>query len=89
MASPGYPDSPETGAAITGLDDAGALVFHAGTALHDGSLVAAGGRVLGVTGVGASPSEARDRAYAAVESIGFPGAHYRRDIAAGAVHVAT
>ena len=92
LASPGYPESPETGAAIDGLEEAesdDALVFHAGTALRDGSLVAAGGRVLGVTGVGASASEARDRAYAAVESIRFPGAQYRRDIAAGAVHVAT
>jgi phosphoribosylamine--glycine ligase len=92
LASAGYPESPEPGEAIAGIEDAesgDALVFHAGTALRDGSLVAAGGRVLGVTGVGASASEARDRAYAAVESIRFPGAHYRRDIAEGAVHVAT
>jgi phosphoribosylamine--glycine ligase len=92
LASRGYPDAPESGATIDGLAEAesgGALVFHAGTAVRDGSLVAAGGRVLGVTGVGASASEARDRAYAAVESIRFAGAHYRRDIAAGAVHVAT
>jgi len=91
LASAGYPEAPETGTPIGGLEDAeagGALVFHAGTAIRDGSVVAAGGRALGVTGVGASPAEARDRAYAGVASIRFPGGHYRRDIAASAVHVA-
>ena len=75
----------ETGAAIDGIDEAeaaGALVFHAGTALRDGELVSAGGRVLGVTGLGATLAEARDarlRGRRAASS--FPGAQYRRDIA--------
>jgi phosphoribosylamine--glycine ligase len=90
LASPGYPEAPETGAALHGLEEAeagGALVFHAGTALRGEALVSAGGRVLDVTAVGASVAEARDRAYRAVELIEFPGAHYRRDIAARAVNV--
>jgi len=90
MAAPGYPDSPEQGIEIRGLDEAeatGAVVFHAGTALRDGRLVSAGGRVLDVTGTGESIAEARERAYAAVERIHFPRAHYRRDIASKAVSV--
>jgi phosphoribosylamine-glycine ligase len=90
LASPGYPDKPETGIEISGVADAeaaGALVFHAGTALRGETLVSAGGRVLDVTATGASAAEARERAYAAVGRIDFPGAHYRRDIAAGAVNV--
>jgi phosphoribosylamine--glycine ligase len=84
LASPGYPDAPQTGTAITGLADAeaaGALVFHAGTALRDGALVSAGGRVLAVTALGDGAEAARARAYTAVEAIRFDGAHYRRDIA--------
>jgi phosphoribosylamine--glycine ligase len=90
LASAGYPDAPEPGAVIHGIEDAeaaGALVFHAGTALRDGELVSAGGRVLNVTAVGTSVSEARDRAYAAVELIDFPGAQSRSDVALKAVHV--
>jgi len=84
LASPGYPDAPQTGTRIVGLaqaEDSGALVFHAGTALLDGELVSAGGRVLSVTALGDDPDEARARAYAAVEAIDFPGSHFRRDIA--------
>ena len=76
---------------LQGLDEAeetGALVFHAGTASRDGRVLSAGGRVLNVTGTGDSVSEARERAYAAVELIDFPGAQYRRDIASRAVRVA-
>ncbi|HET9545427.1 MAG TPA: phosphoribosylglycinamide synthetase C domain-containing protein, partial [Gaiellaceae bacterium] len=91
LAAPGYPDAPETGGAVEGLDEAeadGALVFQEGTALRDGRLVGAGGRVLAVTALGDDPAEARGRAYAALERIRLPGAHYRRDIAAGGVRVA-
>jgi phosphoribosylamine--glycine ligase len=90
MASAGYPDDPEGGVAITGVEDAeaaGALVFHAGTAMREGSLVSAGGRVLNVTGVGNSLHEARERAYAAVERIDLPGAQFRTDVASRAVGV--
>jgi phosphoribosylamine--glycine ligase len=91
LASPGYPEAPETGTRIEGVDDAvarGALVFHAGTAVRDGASVSAGGRVLDVTAVAPSLDEARERAYAAVDAIRFPGAVYRRDIGAVPAHAA-
>ena len=90
LASPGYPDAPVSGSAIEGIEDAeaaGALVFHAGTALRDGDVISAGGRVLGVTGCGATLAEARDQAYEGAGRIRLPDVHYRRDIAAAAVHV--
>jgi phosphoribosylamine---glycine ligase len=90
LAAPGYPEAPEPGAEIDRIEAAGAtgaLVFHAGTALRDGRLISAGGRVLDVTGLGSSIAEARERAYGAIERIRFPGALYRRDIALRAVHV--
>ena len=89
LAASGYPDAPESGAPIVGLDAAeaaGGLVFHAGTALRSGALVAAGGRVLAVTALGESVGEARERAYRAVEQIELPGVQYRQDIALAAVH---
>jgi phosphoribosylamine--glycine ligase len=89
LAATGYPEAPETGAEITGLseaEDEGALVFHAGTALRDGSLVTAGGRVLALTALGDSVSEARERAYRAVDRLGTAGLQYRHDIALAAVH---
>ena len=90
VASPGYPQSPVTGAAITGLDDAAAVpgvtVFHAGTSIsHEGQVVTAGGRVLAVTGMAATLDAARLRAYDGVTRIGFEGMQYRRDIAQRAV----
>jgi phosphoribosylamine--glycine ligase len=91
LASSGYPDRPDIGVPLEGIADAeaeGALVFQAGTALHDGSLVSSGGRVLDVTGVGTSVAEARDCAYRAVDRIEFAGVHYRRDVALRAVHAA-
>ena len=91
LASGGYPEEPESGIPIGGVEVAaatGALVFHAGTALRQGELVSAGGRVLNVVGTGDSVAEAREQAYAAVEQIDFPGAQYRTDVAARAVHVA-
>jgi phosphoribosylamine--glycine ligase len=90
MASPGYPESPETGTSIEGIEaaeDEGALVFHAGTALRGGRVVSAGGRVLDVTATADSLGEARDGAYRAVGLVDFPGAQFRRDIAAKAVGV--
>ena len=84
MASGGYPKSYPKGIAIHGLDEGGqvdgAVVYHAGTAQKDGGFVTAGGRVLGVTALGATPGEALDRAYAAVKKISFEGAHWRTDI---------
>jgi phosphoribosylamine--glycine ligase len=92
LASKGYPESPEIGVPIEGIEKAealGALVFHAGTALRNGRLVSAGGRVLNVTSLGPTLAEARERAYAAIDRIDFPGAHYRHDIAAIAAHVSS
>jgi phosphoribosylamine---glycine ligase len=86
LASRGYPESSSSGDPIAGLDEVeDAEVFHAGTAERDGEIVTAGGRVLGVTGLGATPGEARDRAYAAAERIRFDGRQLRSDIAARAV----
>ena len=82
MAARGYPGTPEKGGAIA-LGDAeadGAKVFHAGTALVDGALVANGGRVLNVTAMGASVTEAGARAYAAVDRVSFASGFCRRDI---------
>jgi len=83
MAAKGYPGAPEKGGAIGGMAEAeaeGAKVFHAGTALDDGRLVAAGGRVLNVTARGTSVAEAQERAYAAVDRLDFPAGFCRRDI---------
>jgi phosphoribosylamine--glycine ligase len=83
MAANGYPGTPEKGGAIAGLEAAeatGAKVFHAGTALEDGRLVANGGRVLNVTATGATVGEAQRAAYRAVDAIDFPGGFCRRDI---------
>ena len=87
LASEGYPESPRTGDPIVGLEAAGDLpgvtVFHAGTAVGadaDG-VVTAGGRVLGVTALGGTLKEARDRAFAGVAVISWPGMQYRSDIA--------
>jgi phosphoribosylamine---glycine ligase len=86
LASRGYPESSSSGDPIAGLDDVeDAEVFHAGTAEVDGRIVTAGGRVLNVTGLGPTPGEARDRAYAAARRIEFDGRQLRTDIAARAV----
>jgi phosphoribosylamine---glycine ligase len=90
LASEGYPVDPQAGTPISGLEEAeatGAIVFQAGTALRDGQLVSAGGRVLNVTGLGDSLQEARSQAYAAVERIDLPAAQYRTDVALRAVRV--
>jgi phosphoribosylamine--glycine ligase len=82
MAARGYPGTPEKGGAIdlSGVASDAAKVFHAGTALKDGVLVANGGRVVAVTATGASVTEAQARAYAAVDAISFPSGFCRRDI---------
>jgi phosphoribosylamine--glycine ligase len=83
MAAKGYPGAPEKGGAIRRIADAeagGVRVFHAGTARDDRTLVAAGGRVLGVTATGKSVAEAQARAYAAVDKLDFPSGFCRRDI---------
>ena len=87
LAAEGYPDTPQRGDVISGIDavtDPHVCIFHAGTAWENNQLVTAGGRVLGVTGIGASLREALTRAYAAIDLIHFRGMHYRRDIGAGA-----
>jgi phosphoribosylamine--glycine ligase len=87
LASAGYPESSSKGDAIHGLSDAAELaeVTHAGTAERDGEIVTAGGRVLNVTALGATPAAARDRAYDAAGRISFDGMQIRSDIAARAV----
>ena len=88
MASGGYPGSYAKGHEISGLDNAdnsSVKVFHAGTAMKDGEVVTAGGRVLCVTALGDSLPEARDRAYDAVSDISFEGAFQRSDIGARAL----
>ena len=87
LASDGYPDSPRTGDEIHGLEALGAEVelTHAGTALREGKVLTAGGRVLNVTALGDGPAAARDAAYAAADNIEFEGRQLRRDIAARAV----
>ena len=82
-AAEGYPAAPRKGTEIRGLEkamDDGVRVFHAGTALKDGRLVANGGRVLNVTATGKTVGEAAAKAYAAVDTIDWPGGFCRRDI---------
>ncbi len=90
MAAEGYPGSYRKGTEIRGLEAAGAadsvVIFHAGTRRGDGgALLANGGRVLGVTGLGPSLAAARDAAYGAVAKIDWPDGFYRRDVGARAL----
>ncbi|MER8916631.1 phosphoribosylamine--glycine ligase [Mesorhizobium sp. M0761] len=83
MAAQGYPGTPEKGSVIRGLDEAageGVEIFHAGTAINGGALVANGGRVLNVTASGKTVGEAQSRAYAALDRIDWPQGFCRRDI---------
>jgi phosphoribosylamine--glycine ligase len=85
LASEGYPGEYKTGVPISGLDqvDPDIMVFHAGTrpGPNPGQILTSGGRVLSVVARGATVKEARDRVYANVSRIHFPGCHYRKDIA--------
>jgi phosphoribosylamine--glycine ligase len=87
LASAGYPESSSTGDEIRGLDSVPPDVecTHAGTALDQGRIVTAGGRVLNLTGLGPGPAEARERAYEAARMIDFDGKQMRTDIAERAV----
>ena len=83
LAAHGYPGAPAAGGAIGGIAEAeanGAKVFHAGTSLAGGALVASGGRVLNVTARGDTVAQAQARAYAAVDLVEFPDGFCRRDI---------
>jgi phosphoribosylamine--glycine ligase len=82
MASEGYPGDYKTGFEISGIEHADQFgkVFHAGTKVVDGKLVTAGGRVLGVTAMGTSVSEAQSTAYKMIDQIHYDGATYRHDI---------
>ncbi|MFN3230547.1 MAG: phosphoribosylamine--glycine ligase [Alphaproteobacteria bacterium] len=84
MAAKGYPGSYDKGSEIKGLEAAGAPddveIFHAGTALKDGTIVATGGRVLNVTALGPTIADAQRSAYAAVDKIDWPDGFCRRDI---------
>ena len=85
VSAEGYPASPVTGVPIDGLERVDELedvhVLHAGTALEEGQLVSAGGRVLSVVALGEDLTGARDRAYEAVERVDLDGGHHRSDIA--------
>jgi phosphoribosylamine--glycine ligase len=89
MASEGYPGTYTKGHKISGLDLAGKIpntfVFHAGTALKDGSVVTNGGRVLGVTSTGKTIAEAITTVYTSVKKINWQGVQYRKDIAGKAL----
>jgi len=84
VAAPGYPGGYPKGMEISGLAEADALpgvkVFQAGTAAKNGRTVTSGGRVLGVTALGATLAEAKAKAYEAVGKVRFEGCFYRRDI---------
>lgn len=80
LASGGYPGSYSKGYEITGLDETDSMIFHAGTAEKDGSLVTAGGRVMGITAYGEDLDEALEKAYIDAERIEFEGKHMRKDI---------
>ncbi|MET0296660.1 MAG: phosphoribosylamine--glycine ligase [Microbacterium sp.] len=86
VASEGYPEAPVTGRPLTGLDAAAAVdgvhLAHAATAVADAGLMATGGRVLNVVGVGTTFREARERVYRAIDDIGLEGSQHRTDIAA-------
>jgi phosphoribosylamine--glycine ligase len=84
VAAKGYPDTPETGKAVKGLEalagENDVVVYHAATANRDGKVTTVGGRVLGVTALAANLDAAVARAYEAVGRISFDGMYYRKDI---------
>jgi phosphoribosylamine--glycine ligase len=89
LASRGYPDTPETGKVISGLDALkdwhDVVVYHAATRREDGAVKTVGGRVLGVTALGANLDSAVARAYEAISKVSFDGMLYRKDIGARAL----
>lgn len=84
MAAKGYPEAPKRGSIISGIEKADKLpdvkVFHAGTALKDGKVIANGGRVLDVTATGKTVRQAQQKAYKAIKLIDWPEGFYRHDI---------
>jgi phosphoribosylamine--glycine ligase len=84
LCAPGYPDEPRTGQEILGLEslvgEKDVVAFHAATGMRDGRVVTVGGRVLGVTAIGANLEAAIHRAYQATTKISFDGMQYRKDI---------
>ena len=83
MAAPGYPLAYTKGIPIRLPENCqDSVIFHAGTGISEGQLVSSGGRVLGITAEGKTLQQAREKAYALVEQIDFPRAHFRRDIGA-------
>ena len=84
MAAKGYPEAPQRGSIISGIEKADKLpdvkVFHAGTALKDGKIIANGGRVLNVTATGKTVKEAQQKAYQSIKLIDWPEGFYRHDI---------
>ena len=91
MAGQGYPDDPMRGTEIKGLDQAAgddATIFHAGTKRDGARILADGGRVLGVTALGATLAEARTNAYAAIDKIHWPEGFCRRDIGVRGIAIA-
>jgi len=90
LASGGYPGKYETGKPIEGLENGARLpevqIFHAGTKRQDRKTVTSGGRVLAITALGDSVTQARERAYAAINQIHFDGCHFRHDIALCPAH---
>lgn len=87
LASSGYPESPKLGGELTLTPSGDATIYHAGTSRSDNRLLSSGGRVLTVTGIGSSLSEARDKAYREISEISLEGSFYRSDIALTAAHV--
>jgi phosphoribosylamine--glycine ligase len=84
LAAAGYPGDYQKGSVIGGLEaiaqDSSNMVFHAGTALRDGKIVAVGGRVLNVTARGTTLAQAQVQAYAMVDALNWPEGFCRRDI---------
>ena len=84
LCAKGYPGEVQTGQVITGLDalphGKDVIAFHGATARRDGALVTVGGRVMGITALGANLEQAIERAYDAVGCVKFDGMHFRRDI---------
>ena len=85
LAAEGYPSAPKSGGAITGFSSIeNVQIYHAGTSATEQGVVASGGRVLTVTGIGEDLTEARNRAYRAISQILLAGSFYRTDIALNA-----